>query len=135
MHSEENDSALKKNTFRKNERLNSKIAIEELFKKGSSFFLFPFKIKYMDSSSIKGVSILISVPKRSFKRAVDRNRIKRLIRESYRLHKHELLESLKLQDKGLIISFIYAHNQILDFQSIENKLSLVLNRLQKEFTI
>jgi len=134
MHSKENDRTLNKNTFRKNERLNSKIAIEELFKKGSSVFLFPFKIKYMDSSNT-GVSILISVPKRSFKRAVDRNRIKRLIREGYRLHKHELLESLQSQNKGLIISFIYAHNQILDFQSIENKLSLVLNRLQKEFTI
>ncbi|MCU0449958.1 MAG: ribonuclease P protein component [Bernardetiaceae bacterium] len=78
-------------SFCRHERLKSDKIIQELFKKGSSVFLYPFKIYYLPIApqpvGFFWPKVLVSVSKRQFKRAVDRNRIKRLVREAYRLHK------------------------------------------------
>ncbi|HRH35028.1 MAG TPA: ribonuclease P protein component, partial [Catalimonadaceae bacterium] len=86
-----------RNTFSKPERLCSRKSIEQLFETGEKWVCFPFRIiirlQNRDDSlepEAAPVQILVSASKRNFKQAVDRNRIKRQIREAYRLHKHLL---------------------------------------------
>ena len=122
-----------KNTFKKVERLNKKTHIQELFQKGSSFYLYPFKVLFVrapvgdNENENSQHQILISVPRRKFKRAVDRNKLKRRIREAYRLNKQFLDTPGKL-----LIAYIYTAKDILPYQEIENKLLLSLKRLVKE---
>ena len=80
-------------SFPKKEKLTSKIIIDRLFKDGQSRFKYPFRILFLSDEvySEPFPQLVISVSKRNFKRAVNRNRIKRLIREAYRLQKHELV--------------------------------------------
>lgn len=114
--------------FSKQERLSGKKDIEELFAKGSSFRLQSFVIKYLIVPKSVGLNqILISVPKRKFKRAVDRNLIKRRIRESYRLNK----SILSSQESDYIIGFIYLSKSILTFHEIQDQLIKALQRLNK----
>ncbi|WP_221408153.1 ribonuclease P protein component [Fulvivirga imtechensis] len=114
-------------TFKKSERLCSKKAIQELFSKGSSFYIYPFKI--ISRADPKGSfhQILISVPKRNFKKAVLRNKFKRRIREAYRLNKHLLKSTSKLQ-----IAYIYTAKELLEYKEIERKLILALERLNQQ---
>ena len=103
-----------KHTFKKSERLNSKKLIQELFTKGSSFYLYPFFIRFTPATDQKEHAILITVSKKKFKRAVDRNLIKRRVREVYRLNKHKI-GSLIERDHVLNIAFIYSSKEILPF--------------------
>jgi len=116
--------------FPKAERLTGKKKIEELFTDGSSFFLHPFLVKYLLASEGPH-RLLITVPKKKFKRAVDRNRIKRLIREAYRLNKHILYNQ---PTTFLHVGFIYQDNSILHFAEIEQKVIILLNRLSHQMT-
>ena len=104
-------------TLGKKERLNSKTLIERLFSGGSkSFPAFPLRVVYMSVEPVEedmaAASILISVPKKRFKRAVKRNLVKRQVREAYRKNKHLLLDALASQNKRLIIAFIWLDNHI-----------------------
>jgi ribonuclease P protein component len=120
-----------KYTFRKEERLHNKKMIKELFDKGSSFFLYPFKIFYVQDPDISGKNrILISVSKKIYKRAVDRNLIKRRIKEAYRLNKSILANGEK-NKLPLLVGFIFVAKQILSYNEIESKLKSVLLRLQE----
>jgi ribonuclease P protein component len=110
--------------FSKSERLHKRNAIQELFEKGSSFYLNPFKIIYQNSVTTDHHQVLFSVSKRNFKKAVDRNLIKRRMREAYRLNKHILPESPKRQ-----IAYIYIPKEILTYKEIETKLIESLKRL------
>lgn len=114
--------------FSKAERLTGKKNIEELFQHGSSFFLHPFLVKYRKSGE-NNHRFLITVPKKKFKRAVDRNLIKRRIREAYRLNKHLITD----QPIGFFhVGFIYQDDSILPYAEIENKLVILLKRLLKK---
>lgn len=97
-------------SFGKAERLHSKKNIQELFTKGSSFYLHPLKVLTLPNSdqNFPNHQVLISVSKRNFKRAVDRNTIKRRIREGYRLQKEQLENPAKL-----LIGFLYVAKEIL----------------------
>ena len=123
-----------KNTFTKKERLCSKKDIKELFDKGSSFFSPPFKVIHLSTNTElqneANHQILISVPKRNFKKAVDRNKIKRQIRESYRLNKHLLLPVYN--KKNLSIAFIYIGKKKYNYHIIESKLKEALVSLNKQ---
>ncbi|EMS31798.1 Ribonuclease P protein component [Mariniradius saccharolyticus AK6] len=114
--------------FSKGERLHSQKLIKELFDKGSSFFLFPFKVLVLNvPSEIIGTNqALFSVSKKKFKKAVDRNLVKRRMREAYRLHKH-LIPATEPDKK--LIAFIYVSSDILTFQTIEAKMLKVLTSL------
>ncbi|MEO6901804.1 MAG: ribonuclease P protein component [Bacteroidia bacterium] len=120
-------------TFIKNERLCSKLIIDKLVNKGNSFYNSPFKIIWHEiPQSIMPVQILISVPKRKFKKAVDRNSIKRLIREVYR--KHKALLYTNLNTKKINLMLIYTSTTIINHSELEEKLIETLKRLNKKIT-
>lgn len=127
-----------KNTLSKNERLCSHLLIEKLFSGGSkSFVSFPIRVVYqqVDETAPARASILISVPKKRFKHAVKRNRVKRQIREAYRKNKGILLDMLEAQNKQLILSFIWLDNKLYPSDEVELKvkklLQLVAEHLEK----
>jgi ribonuclease P protein component len=114
---------MEKFTLKKSERLSQEKLIQELFDKGSSFYLYPFKVLFLPSNSPAN-QVMTSVPKSIFKRAVDRNTIKRRIREGYRLNKTKLL-----QDKFFSIAYIYTAKEILPSALIHQKIVLSLDKL------
>lgn len=120
-----------KYTFPKSERLHSKKLIQELFSRGSSFYLYPFKIIYLSDVHPEVHQVLISVSKKRFKKAVTRNLIKRRIREAYRLNKHVLASRPDAFPK-LLIGYIYTGKEVLPYPLIEAKLKKSLHRLIKE---
>jgi ribonuclease P protein component len=114
-------------TFTKAERLSKEKLIKELFEKGSSFYLYPFKVIYSlnPDKSFNVNQVLISVPSRQFKRAVDRNKIKRRIREAYRLQK----EILDKNSERAIFVFLYTAKEILPYSELKEKVQSVIIKL------
>jgi ribonuclease P protein component len=122
-------------TFPKQEKLKSRKIIKDLFDKGSSFYLYPFKIVFIKISEVPSPAlpqILFSVSKRNFKRAVKRNRIKRLLREAYRLNKQELIKKIPSQFFPLAIGIMYVSKEELPFDIIQNKLILAFEIFEKK---
>ncbi|PRY07890.1 ribonuclease P protein component [Pontibacter ummariensis] len=109
-------------TFSKEERLCSKRLTALLFSKGSSFNLYPLRfVYYTPQDPLPGhTQVLISVSKRYFKRAVDRNRLKRQIREAFRLNKHILAQSQEQAPQ--LLGIIYIGKEKKSFHSIQKKL-------------
>ena len=89
------------NTLGKTERLKSKKLIKKLFEEGVSIKNFPFRLVYITTEK-PPIKSSFSVPKRNFKKAVDRNRIKRLIKEAYRLEKKNLFKTLSFNSVFMI---------------------------------
>ncbi len=119
-------------TFTKEERLCNKRLIDELFHKGSSFLCYPFKVSWLivDDPQPFPAQVLFSVSKKRYKRAVDRNLIKRRIRESYRLHKQQYLYSLLNDpDKKIVFSIGYIGKEITPYDFIEKKMLKLLTQL------
>ena len=114
-------------TFKKEERLNKEKWIQELFEKGSSFILHPFRVIFLPHPDPKSSvhQVLISVSARNFKKAVDRNAIKRRIREAYRLNKLKLLVPGKW-----LIAYIYIAKEKIPSEIIHKKLVLTFERLE-----
>jgi ribonuclease P protein component len=128
---------MKKYTFTKEERLCSQKQIELLFNNSSSFILYPFRFVWTSQTLADApypAEIAISVPKKRFKRAVDRNKIKRLIREAYRKNKGELFYPF-LTKEHIKLSFIliYVSNELFTAVDMEKKLNLCLNKFIKEY--
>ena len=112
-------------SLKKKERLSKEIWIKQLFENGSSFYFHPFKVLYLphpDSGSTTN-QVIFSVSKRQFKRAVDRNTIKRRLREAYRLNKSALS-----QPEKWLIAYIYTAKTILPSETFQQK---VLGTIQK----
>lgn len=113
----------------KKERLNSRILIEKLFSGGGrSLPAFPLRIVYMqvEGENLPAASIMVSVPKKRFKRAVKRNRVKRQIREAYRMHKDILLDSLEAAGRKVAVAFIWLDNELHDSSEVEAKVKKLL---------
>lgn len=119
-------------TLHKTERLKSRKLIEQLFKQGKSFAEFPFRIFYITGNAMAGISAVqfgVGASTRNFKRAVDRNRIKRLTREAWRLQKNELQQYLETQGQQLSVFFIYTGKEIPAYADVYEKLGLILSKL------
>lgn len=124
----------KRYTLGKEQRLKSRKAIDQLFANGHSFSLFPFRIVYRKNELKAEGPILqaaFSVSKRHFKKAVHRNRIKRLMREAYRLQKNDLQKLLQENGQQLIIFILYTGNALPQHTMVMEKIAAVIKRLQK----
>jgi ribonuclease P protein component len=118
-------------TFCKEERLCNKKNIFLLQKEATIFFNYPFTVKWMEIQDEKECSVrfLPAVPKRNFKRAVDRNKIKRLIREAYRLNKEILVKIALQKNKNIAIMIVYSGKKIVPLNEVEAKIILILQHI------
>ena len=115
-------------SFSKVVRLTGKKSIKELFDSGSSFYVHPFKVTYkVQAEPMEFDRVMVTVPKRIFKKVVTRNKIRRRIKEAYRLNRHLLLKG---QTINFNIAYIYVAKESLPYKLIERKLIESLNRLQ-----
>lgn len=128
-------SATRAFTFKKEERLCSKTLIDRLFNGGKSHSLaaFPMRVVYLEQDREEGkaqVQVMISVPKRCFKLAVKRNRVKRQIREAYRQQKHSLLDALQEKpNRMILLAFIWLDNQLHASDEVYQKVGNLLTRI------
>jgi ribonuclease P protein component len=106
--------------YPKKEKLKSKTTIDLLFSEGNSVSKFPLRLVYVENKEANAVLLKmgVSVSKKYFKKAVDRNYFKRVLRETYRLNKHILLDAL---EKPYAVMFFYQTKEHLSFQEIEEK--------------
>lgn len=118
-------------TFRKKERLSSKKAIAALFDSGQAFSLYPFRVfwKIADAGTGSPARLAVSVSKRCFKKAVDRNRIKRLTREAWRHNKHILYKHLEENNINLVLMLVYTQEDMPGYDLIEQKVKKVVSKL------
>jgi len=118
--------------FGKGEHLKSRKTIGLLFQEGKQLKKYPLKMIYLpisfDDKAIN-LKIAVSVPKRNFKKAVDRNHLKRLMREAYRLQKNPVLESV---EKQYSIMFIYLSKEKISFAEIAIKMEQLLLKFKEE---
>lgn len=119
------------NTFPKSQHLCGEKRIAELFTHGEAFIAYPLRVVYIlqPKTDNEPMSVMVSVPKKRFKRAVKRNQLKRLIREAYRLNKQLLTEILEEKQLQIHIAFNYISNDELDFATIEKKMKQALGKL------
>jgi len=119
-------------TFTKAERLCSKVLIEDVFAKGKTISLPSFKLLWLETKEKQDfpLQVVITVPKRNFKKAVDRNKLKRRIREAYRKNKASVYE--KIGSKSYSLMLIYTGKNIAEYKEIEEKIIKLLQRLVAE---
>lgn len=125
------------NTLGKSERLCSKSIIDRLFKGGlsRSMSAYPIRVVYteIDSADVASCQMLVSVPKKCFKRAVKRNRVKRQVREAYRQHKNIIADKLaKHEGKALAMAFIWLDSNLHDSAEIDAKMNNLMHRISEK---
>lgn len=117
-------------TFSKEERLCSRQLMDRLYSEGHRLMAFPFSVQWM---MVEGsTQVMIVAPKRRFHHAVDRNRVRRLTRECYRLRKDSFYEFLKEQGVNVVFSMVYVHNEIMPYEQLVHKMDKLFLALQKE---
>ena len=120
-------------TLSKKERIVSNLLIETLFGQGNSESLaaYPIRVIYTQieqQQDCAPVQILISVPKKRFKHAVDRNRIKRQVREAYRHHKQLLYNKVE-EGKQLLVAFVWLSDKHMPSSEVEKKIKMLLEKI------
>ena len=122
-------------TLGKEERLKSRKQIENLFDKGKSFVVAPFRVYFIVNKELpiqkveSGLKFGTGVSAKNFKKAVDRNRIKRLTREAWRLQKNEISKKAKETQRQLNVFFIYTGRELPDFKTVKEKVAIALKKL------
>jgi ribonuclease P protein component len=127
---------MQSNTFSRQERLRGKTVFTRLFEKGRTFHVPPYRITWQvvpDAGTEREcLQAAFVVPKRNFKKAHDRNRIRRRMKEAYRLNKNDLRLLLRERGKTLIFACLYTGKEECLYPEIENKIIVTLQRLAKE---
>ncbi len=121
---------MKKFTFKKTERLKSAKTIARLFKEGQSFGVYPLRLVWMKPEEAKSdspVQFTVSVAKKNFKSAVARNRIKRKVREAWRLHKPRLYRKLEGSEGQLAFMVLYTAKEDLPFEQIAKAMQTMVH--------
>lgn len=130
-------------TLGKQERLKSRKSIDLLFKEGNSFNVFPFKVLYLfdgeqpsarkslQTETSQKVQAGFTVSSRNFKKAVERNRVRRLMKEAYRLQKNDLYTYMASRDVKVDIFFLYLGKEVPEYKLAYEKMGIILNRLTK----
>jgi ribonuclease P protein component len=124
---------VKSRTLAKAERLKSRKSIQTLFREGKAFSVFPYKLYYRwedDSSCPQPVLAGFGVSSRFFRKAVDRNRIRRLGREAWRLQKHKLGDVP--MRRCLQLFFLYTGRELPDYALVSGKIAVILEKLRTE---
>jgi ribonuclease P protein component len=122
-------------TFHRKERLKSRKLIARLFHEGKTVVAFPLRMSWLPNESPSGVapcSVGFTVPKRIFPKAVHRNRIKRRMREAYRLNKHILIKMLENSPDNYALMFIYIGRKEPDFWQIEKSMKQVFRKFVRK---
>ena len=144
-------SASRPNSLGKEERISSMKLIDKLFQGGHSRSMtaFPLRLvymKYVREGACPPAQMLVSVPKRCFKRAVKRNRVKRQIREAYRHHKHILWEAVETKGEipstndakrkiGVALAFIWLDDKLYDSAVVEQRVKALIERLAEKLKV
>lgn len=123
-------------TFHKGERLKSTKVIARLFKEGHSFVAYPLRVVYLplDSPQDFSARFALSVSKRNFSKAVQRNPLRRRIREAYRLHKHQLYQILERRNLQIAVMYIYIAKEPLPYQEIERGIKKSFKKLDRQIS-
>lgn len=117
-------------TFAKEERVTGAKRVDAIFASGKSFISYPLRVVYLQhkQNPVYSCSILITVPKKRMKKAVHRNRVKRLVREAYRLNK-KLTHNIDLSEQSLDIAFIYVKDTASTYTEIEKAMLKALKQI------
>jgi ribonuclease P protein component len=128
-----NSISLSRNTFTQAERLKSAKTIGELFDKGDSVDAFPIRIIYLPTQQELPfpAQATFSASKRNFPRAVERNRVKRLMREAYRLQKPAFYAALQEKKKQIALMFLFTGKKLPEYKLVETNLSAALQLLKE----
>jgi ribonuclease P protein component len=125
----------KKFTLGKEERLKSRKRIDELFANGQKFSSGFFRVHFLfDETAGSSLQFGAGVSNKNFKKAVDRNRIKRLTREAWRLQKNELSERLSASEKKMNVFLIYIGKTIPEYKVVFDTVTKIINKLSKIIT-
>lgn len=125
------------NTFPKKDKLCSHNIIEDLFTDGAAFICYPYRVVFMQAKLSEDVNsqVMFSVSKRKFKRAVDRNLLKRRCKEAYRLNRFEFAEFLASTHQQIAFAMVYISSDKMPYSNIEKGMKKALKKLQEKLSI
>ncbi|MEO7531370.1 MAG: ribonuclease P protein component [Sediminibacterium sp.] len=116
-------------SYNKTEKLKSRKVLSELFAKGKSLSAFPVKVFYILAEGDQTIKAGVGVSSRNFKKAVHRNRIKRLLRECYRLNKLPLHTTVETKQKSLSVFFLYLGKELPAYAMLNEKMQAAIKKL------
>lgn len=124
-------------TFKKEERLCSRRLIDQLYAEGHRLMAFPYSVQWMALPTPHALhstpcQVMIVAPKRKFHHAVDRNHVRRLTRECYRLRKPAFYKFLSEQDISIVFSMVYIHNEIMTYEQLGHKMDKLFEALEND---
>jgi len=121
-------------SYNKKEKLKSRTQLEAIFTSGKSFSVFPIKVFFLEAETTQTerIKVGVGVSARHFKKAVHRNRIKRLLREAYRLEKQNLHQQLNEQQKQFAVFFLYIDKEMPAYEVLRGKMKEAIEKLMKK---
>ncbi len=119
----------KNHRFPKEQKLKSRKTLEQIFASGKKLYAGNIRIRYLIGEGETGVKCGVGLSGRFFKKAVDRNRIKRLLREAYRLQKQDLVNRAETSGKQVSLFILYAGRELPDYTIIYENLGVALQKL------